>query len=135
MTPLCSCNNHLLGAQVLAVIAFFISLAGWWLAWISGLVALIILLLGCCITFDKNVWLVVGILSAIAAVGEFLVTIRVVDDNLYCGGNSADCVISETGTIILSVVALILWALVSLVTINQFRSGGSAGSTSNDLPK
>ena len=76
-----------------------------------------------------------GILSAIAAVGEFLVTIRVVDDNLYCGGNSADCVISETGTIILSVVALILWALVSLVTINQFRSGGSAGSTSNDLPK
>lgn len=131
-----SCNNHLLGAQVLACIAFFISLAGWWLAWISGLVALIILLLGCCITFDKNVWLVVGILSIIAAVGELLVAIRVVDNNMYCGGNnSADCFIGDAGTIILSIVALIMWTLVALVTINQFRSGGSAGSTSDDLPK
>lgn len=126
-------NHHLLAAQIIATIAFFISLAGWWLAWLSGLVALVILLIGCCATFHKNVWLAVGILSAIAALGDLLVAVRVVDENVYCS-RSANCHINEAGSIVLSIIALLLWLVVSFITINQFRIGGSAGNTADELP-
>ena len=117
------------------MIAFFISLAGWWLAWIAGVIALIILMIACCVTFDKNIWLVVGISSAIAAFGELLVAVTLVDSNMYCSGNAnGDCAISQAGSIILSIIALVMWAIVSFITINQFRNGGEAGSTANDLP-
>ena len=120
----------MLGAQILAIIALFISLAGWWLAWICGLVATIILLVACCVTFPKNVWLAVAILSAIAAVGEFLVTIRVVDNNIYCRGGSGGCHIGKDGLLVVSIIALIMWIIISAITFRLFRSGSPAGSTS-----
>lgn len=103
-------------------------------SWLSGLTALVILLIGCCINFSHVVWLVVGALSAIAAFGELLVAINVVDHNIYCDGrHHHDC--GYEARIVLAVIALALWTFVSVVTINFYRSRTAVALTSDDLPK
>lgn len=127
-------QHGLFGAQILAFIAFFISLAGWWLPWISGLTSLIILAIGCSVSLPAVVWYGVAVLSAIASVGELLVAIHIVGNNLYC--SKSDCGLDDTLTTILAIAALIMWALVSLLTLRSARNTSKAGNTAEtELPR
>lgn len=131
LQPRCS-NKQLLVAQILSVVAFLLSLAGWWLAWISGLIAMIALLVACCVAYPRCLWIVIALLALIAAVSELLVLIGVVsqDKAIYCGGGS--CAMGKAGTVIISVVALISWLGVGYVS--WYQSAGS-GNNGRSLPR
>jgi hypothetical protein len=128
-TPICSNNNQLLLAQIISVVALILSLAGWFLAWIAGIIAVIILWLACCMPLPRMAWVAVAVLSAIAALGELLVLIGVVEGSVYCGGEGCG---GRVGTIIIGIIALISWLLVGTLSCRQ---GEGAGKTCNDLPR
>ena len=71
------------------------------------------------------IWYLVAAMTAVAAVGELLVAIRIVDANLYCN-NGNECKLDDTWATVVSVVALVMWALVSLITLNAARSPSSS---------
>ncbi|CAJ1936635.1 unnamed protein product [Cylindrotheca closterium] len=121
--------NNLLCAQILSVIAFILSLAGWWLAWVAGLIATIILWIACCCGLPRLVWVAVSVMAVIAAIGEILALAGVVGgDRIYCGNDSCG---GPVGTIIIAVVALVSWVVVASVA---WRQGEGSGKTSHDLP-
>ena len=128
--PIRFSNRHLLGAQILSLVAFFLSLAGWWLAWVSGLIVVIALWVACCIPYPRVLWIIIAILSAIAAIGEILVVAGAVDENLYCGGDK--CSINKAGAIVMSVIAILSWIGVGYVAWIQHDG---SGRTSEDLPR
>lgn len=125
-------GNSLIGAQILSLVAFLLSLAGWWLAWISGLIVVIALWIACCVGYPRVMWVVLAVLSAIAAVGELLVLIGVVDNNFdaYCG--NGNCSMGDTAYIIIGIVSLISWLVVASVAYQQ---GEGSGRSSEDLPR
>ena len=126
---LISNNNQLLFAQVLSIVALLLSLAGWFLAWISGIIAVVILFLACCINMPRPAWIAVTVLGVIAAVGELLVLVGVVEGSVYCGGEGCG---GRVGTIIIGIIALLSWLIVAMIS---WRQGDGAGNTSNDLPR
>ena len=116
-------------AQIVSIVALVLSLAGWFLAWIAGIIAVIILWLACCMNLPRMAWIAATVLSAISAIGELLVLIGVVEGSVYCGGDGCG---GRVGTIIIGIIALIFWLFVGLVS---WRQGDGAGNTSNDLPR
>jgi len=110
-------GDRLLAAQLCAVIAFIISMAGWWLSWVAGLLAMIILLLACCIDMHRNLFGAAAVFAIIAAVGEFLVAAGVVEYSVFACEN--DCLISIDNALILSIVAGVLWCIVAM-TANDY---------------
>jgi hypothetical protein len=111
-----SCGrDELLIAQIFAVIALLISVAGWWLAWVAGLVATIILLLACCCDFDYSLFTVAGICGIIASIGEFLVAASVVDFS------SSGMDISPDNMMIMAIIAGLLWVFVAVVALQYGR--------------
>jgi hypothetical protein len=128
----CNSNNkkHLLLAQLLSVVALVLSsLAGWHLAWICGIIVVILLFVACCTTLPRVVWIVVTILSVIAAVGELLVLIGVVQGSVYCGDEGCG---GRVGTIVIGIIALLSWLIVARVS---WRQSDASGNTANDLPR
>ncbi|CAJ1936637.1 unnamed protein product [Cylindrotheca closterium] len=122
--------NGLLCAQILSVVAFILSLAGWWLAWVSGLIATIILWVACCCGLPRLVWITVSVMAVIAAFGEILAVAGVVGGaRFYCGNDTCG---GPVGTIIIAVVALVSWLIVASVAWHQDED---SGKTSEDLPK
>ena len=109
-------RDELLIAQILAVIALLISVAGWWLAWIAGLVAVILLLLACCLDMPPALFTTAGICGIIAAVGEFLVAASVVD---FSAGDRVN--ISEDNMMIMAIVAGLLWVFAGVVALQYGR--------------
>jgi hypothetical protein len=106
------------------------SLAGWHLAWICGIIVVILLFVACCTTLPRVVWIVVTILSVIAAIGEQLVLIGVVQGtSVYCGDEGCG---GRVGTIIIGIFALLSWLIVARVS---WRQGDASGNTANDLPR
>ena len=99
-------------AQICAVIAFIISVAGWWLAWVAGLIAVIILLLECCVNVHRNGFFVAAICAVIAAVSQFLVAAGVVNYTfLAC---DSGCALSTSSGLIMAIIAGILWVIVAM---------------------
>jgi len=98
------------------VIALIISVAGWWLAWVAGLIATIILLLACCCDFDSCLFTIAGICGIIAAIGEFLVAASVVDFSTRDSiGVSAD------NMMIMAIIAGLLWVFAAVVALQYGR--------------
>ena len=118
-------ERNLIGAQIISVLAFVLSLAGWWLAWISGLIVMIALWIACCVSYPRIMWMILAALSCIAAVGELLVLIGVVSSNF-------DTNIGNAGYIVIGIIAMISWLGVGYVAFNQ---GDGSGNSSKDLPR
>jgi len=104
-------------AQILSVIAFLISVAGWYLSWVAGLLAMIILLLACCIDMPRGMFMAAAILGFIAAIGEILVAAGVVDFSL----DSGTLGISNDGLLIMAIVAAVMWIFASSVAYQYGR--------------
>ena len=104
-------------AQVLAIIAFLISVAGWYVAWLAGLLALIILLLECCCDISRGMFMAAAVLGFVAAIGEFLVAAGVVDFTLTTG----HLAISTDGLFIMAIVAGVLWLIAASVAYQYGR--------------
>ena len=94
-----------------------ISVAGWYLAWLAGLVAIIILLLECCCDLSRGMFLVAAIFGLIAAIGEFLVAAGVVD----FGPASQNLSIGGDGLFAMALIAGILWLLAASVAYQYGR--------------
>jgi len=109
-------RDELLIAQILAVIALLISVAGWLLSWIAGLIAVIILLCACCCDFDPVIFTIAGICGIIASVGEFLVAAEVVD---FTTNDSID--VSQDTLFIMAIVAGLLWVFAAVVCLQYGR--------------
>lgn len=109
-------RDELLIAQILAVIALLISVAGWWLAWVAGLIAVIILLLECCCDMPPALFTVAGICGIIASIGEFLVAASVVD---FTTNGSVN--ISQDNLMIMAIVAGLLWIFAAVVALQYGR--------------
>lgn len=105
-------QNELLWAQILSVIALFISVAGWWLAWAAGLAAVIILLLDCCVNMKRVMFTVAGVCAFIAAVGEVLVATSMVDF-----GGRGFLGLSSNNMMIMAIVATVFWVIAGLVAL------------------
>lgn len=112
----CCGRDELLWAQILAVIALLISVAGWWLAWAAGLVAVIILILDCCCNMPSGLFTVAGVCAMIAAIGEFLVAAKVVD---FTTQDRID--ISVDNMMIMAIIAGLLWVFASVVALQYGR--------------
>ena len=122
-------SQELLVAQVLSVVAFILSLAGWWLAWIAGLIAMIALMIACCAQYPRVVWIIISLLAITAAVGELLVLIGVVGQHMsYCGGGRC----GTPAVIVIGVLALLSWLGVGVISLRQ---GDGSGSTCRSLPR
>ena len=106
-------SNDAVVPALIAVIAFILSLAGWWIAWISGLVAMIICLVQVCADLPGMFDLTTAILACIAAVGDFLVAIRLVDGTAVCAGDN--CFLNSLGVTIVAIVAVLLWLVVAVM--------------------
>ena len=104
-------------AQILAIVAFLISVAGWYLAWLAGLIALIILLLECFCDLSRSMFMVAGIFGFIAAIGEFLVAAGVVE----FGPASQNMSITSDGLFVMAIIAGILWLIAASVALQYGR--------------
>lgn len=107
----------MLVAQILAVIALLISVAGWWLAWVAGLAAVVILLLDCCCNMSPALYTVAGVCGIIAAIAEFLVAAKAVD---FTAGRPID--LSEDNMMLMSIVAGLFWIFAAVVALQYGRS-------------
>jgi len=101
------------------VFAFLISVAGWWLAWIAGLLATIILLLACCIDMPRGMFLAAAICGFIAAIGEFLVAAGVVDYTTILQYDSLN--INNSSLMIMAIIAGVLWVIATGVAYDYGR--------------
>jgi len=102
------------------VFAFLISVAGWWLAWIAGLLATIILLLACCIDMPRGMFMAAAICGFIAAIGEFLVAAGVVDYTIL-QNDSLNIDIGNSSLMIMAIIAGVLWVVAAGVAYDYGR--------------
>jgi len=99
---------------VLAIFAFVLSLAGWWLAWIAGLIAMALWVLAMCCDLPVAAMKAALVAAVIAFVGEVLVAIRVFDATI------SFTELSTTNLTIVSIVACVLWAVVSVISYRRY---------------
>ena len=98
------------------MIALLISVAGWWLAWVAGVIAVIILLLDCCLDMPPALFTIAGICGIIASIGEFLVAASVVD---FTTAGSIN--ISQDTLMIMAIVAGLFWVFAAVVALQYGR--------------
>lgn len=112
-------EDSLLFAQVMALAAFFIGLSGWYISFVAGSVCLGILILACCVRFDRDIFGVAGICALIAALGNFLVAARATDLSVMC--REERCGFTDEHLAILAAVGGILWVVVAFFCFDMDR--------------
>ena len=111
----CMGRDDFLWAQILAVIAFILSGAGWYLSWAAGLICVVILLLECCCDLPYELFTVAGVCAIIAAIAQFLAAAGFVQ----FGQTGLD--IHADHLLIIAVIAGLLWVFAAGVAL---RVGG-----------
>ena len=96
--------------------AFLLSLAGWWLAWIAGLIVVIVWVLAVCCDLPDVVMKSALIGAVVALIGEVLVAISVFDASAVITFSEFS---SSTLTII-SIVGCVLWAVAAVISYRKY---------------
>ena len=97
------------------MIAFILSIAGWYLAWAAGLVCVVVLLVECCCDLPFELHTVAGVCAIIAAIGEFLAAAGLVEFT------DAGLDIHRDHMIVIAVIAGLCWIFAAGVLL---RTGG-----------
>ena len=121
---------------LLSLVAFFLSLAGWWLAWLAGLIVLVlwlVLLLFMDYVPHLHAVLLTALVSAvIAAAGEMAIVFNV-NHGATCGNADENCKhLSPPLKMILAAIAAILWGIVVYLTFQKYRAITVTTTTTTD---
>ena len=108
-------SNDAILPAIVSVLAFLLSLAGWWLAWIAGLIAAIVWVLAVCCDLPDVVMKSALIGAIVALICEVLVAISVFD----AGAVVTFSEFSSSTLTIISIVACVLWAVVAVISYRK----------------
>lgn len=109
-------SNDAIVPALLSVFAFILSLAGWWLAWVAGLITMAIWVLAMCCDLPEMIMKSTLVFGIIAFVGELLVALRVFDVSIVCDNCSF---LNTTNIMIVSIVATVLWGIVVFLSYRK----------------
>lgn len=128
-------------AQVLSVLGFLISIAGWWITWIAGLACMILLLCAACCRVAKAPLLISAVLGVVVAIGQIFVVVNAADFLIMCmndahSDTNVDKYCKESFIRTLGIVGILLWTFVVILTsifvftrFDKYESGGGMGMT------
>ena len=113
-------DNAILPA-ILSALAFLLSLAGWWVTWLAGLITMIIWVIALCVDLPHQVMQSACVFAIIAFVGELLVALRIFDQaSIVCTDEWCSSLDTTTNLVIVAIIATVLWAIVALISYRRY---------------